>query len=57
MRRTTRRVVRRTTRRLYVLPGGCRTVIRDGVSYYYCGSLYYQPMFLDGRTTYVEVQF
>lgn len=41
-RRTTRRVVRRTTVYVAALPGGCRTVIFEGVTVHQCGTTYYQ---------------
>lgn len=42
-RRTTRRVVRRSTVYVATLPAGCTTVIIDNVSLRYCGGVYYQP--------------
>jgi hypothetical protein len=42
-RRTTRRVVRRTTVYVATLPGGCTTVVIEGVTLQQCGSTYYQP--------------
>jgi hypothetical protein len=42
-RRTTRRVVRRTTVYITTLPSSCVTVIVNGATYYQCGSTYYQP--------------
>lgn len=41
-RRTTRRVVRRTTIYVATLPRGCATVTIDGASFYQCGTTYYQ---------------
>ncbi len=42
-RRTTRRVIRRSTIYVASLPVGCSTVIIEGVSLYYCGGTYYEP--------------
>lgn len=41
-RRTTRRVVRRTTAYVTTLPAGCVTVTVNGAGYYQCGATYYQ---------------
>lgn len=51
-RRTKRRRRRRVSRnmRLYSLPYGCNvTRVRGGVSYYYCGGIWYQPAY-EGTT-------
>jgi hypothetical protein len=43
-RRTTRRVIRRTSVYVATLPMGCRTtVVIDGTTLYHCGGTYYQP--------------
>jgi hypothetical protein len=42
-RRTTRRVIRRSTIYAASLPAGCSTVIIEGTSLYQCGGTYYQP--------------
>ncbi|SEM44473.1 hypothetical protein SAMN04488103_101174 [Gemmobacter aquatilis] len=42
-RRSTRRVVRRTTVYIATLPVGCVTVVIDNMSLYSCGGVYYQP--------------
>ncbi|TVQ52326.1 MAG: hypothetical protein EA355_15295 [Rhodobacteraceae bacterium] len=42
-RRTTRRVVRRTTIYIAALPVGCTTVVINGASYHSCGGVYYEP--------------
>lgn len=42
-RRTTRRVVRRTTVYVSVLPAGCSMVVVNGMNLYNCGATYYQP--------------
>jgi len=42
-RRTTRRVIRRSTIYVASLPGNCSTVIIEGVSLYVCGGTYYEP--------------
>lgn len=41
-RRTTRRTIRRTSRYVAVLPGGCSTVVVNGVTLHQCGGVYYQ---------------
>ena len=41
-RRTTRRVVRRTTRYYAALPGGCARATLYGVAVWNCAGLYYQ---------------
>jgi hypothetical protein len=42
-RRTTRRVVRRSTIYVAALPVGCSTVVINGIGYHQCGATYYQP--------------
>jgi hypothetical protein len=42
-RRTTRRVIRRSTIYAATLPANCYTVVIEGVSLYQCGTTYYQP--------------
>lgn len=42
-RRTTRRVVRRTSYYVATLPAGCSTIVVEGVTVHQCGSTYYQP--------------
>jgi hypothetical protein len=42
-RRTTRRVIRRSTIYAATLPVGCSTIYIDGVMVYQCGGTYYQP--------------
>ena len=42
-RRTTRRVIRRSTIYVAALPRGCTTVMIEGAAVYSCGSTYYQP--------------
>ena len=42
-RRTTRRVVRRTTNYVAVLPAGCEVVVVNDVSLHSCGGVYYEP--------------
>jgi len=51
-RRTTRRVVRRTTVTVAALPVGCTTVVIEGVSLHQCGATYYQT----SGTQYVVVK-
>ncbi len=42
-RRTTRRVIRRTSVFVATLPRGCTTVVIEGASLHQCGGAYYQP--------------
>ncbi|GAB4365944.1 MAG: hypothetical protein Kow00121_02870 [Elainellaceae cyanobacterium] len=42
-RRTTRRVIRRSTIYAATLPVGCSTIVIEGTSLYQCGATYYQP--------------
>ena len=42
-RRTTRRVIRRTSVYIATLPAGCRTVVIEGTTLHQCGGTYYQP--------------
>jgi hypothetical protein len=42
-RRTTRRVIRRTSVYVATLPVGCRTVVIEGATLHQCGGTYYQP--------------
>lgn len=42
-RRTTRRVIRRTTVYAATLPAGCTTVVIEGTTLQQCGTTYYQP--------------
>jgi hypothetical protein len=42
-RRTSRRVIRRSTIYAATLPTGCSTVVIEGASLYQCGATYYQP--------------
>ena len=42
-RRTTRRVIRRTSVYVAALPGGCKTVVIEGTTLHQCGGTYYQP--------------
>jgi hypothetical protein len=37
------------------LPTGCTTVIRSGISYYYCGTVYYQQSWYGNDVVYVVV--
>lgn len=51
-RRTRRRVYRHMT--LYSLPYGCATTrVRGGVTYYYCGGVWYQPTYQGSTVVYV----
>jgi hypothetical protein len=40
---------------IYVLPGGCTTVVVNGVSYQQCGDTWYQPQFSGSDVTYIVV--
>ena len=42
-RRTTRRVIRRTSVLVATLPAGCSTVVIEGTTLHQCGGKYYQP--------------
>lgn len=42
-RRTTRRVIRRTSVLVPTVPRGCSTVVIQGISLQQCGGTYYQP--------------
>ena len=52
-----RRTARRTTRRIYTLPRGYTTAVIGGVSYYYAGGLYYEPVYEGSTVAYVQVEF
>ena len=55
-RRTRRRRRRRVHRnmRLTSLPYGCRTTrVRGGVTYYYCGNIWYEPVYQGTTIVYV----
>ena len=54
-RRTSRRVVRRTNRRISVLPRGYTTVNIGGSPYYYANNTYWQRMGSGPNVYYVEV--
>lgn len=62
-RRTRRRTRRRVRRRVYVgmsltyLPYGCSvTRVRYGVTYYYCGGIWYKPHYQGTTVVYVVDQ-
>lgn len=40
---------------VYVLPNGCSTVVRGGLTYYDCANVWYQPHYLGTGVTYVVV--
>jgi len=42
-RRTTRRMIYRTSVYVAVLPASCTIVVIEGASLHYCGGTYYQP--------------
>jgi hypothetical protein len=55
-RRHTRRTVRRHVAvgtRVHTLPAGCTKVVKRGVSYHYCGGVYYRPYYEGNRVVYV----
>jgi hypothetical protein len=55
-RRTRRRTRRRVTRNqtLYSLPYGCNaTRVRGGVSYHYCGGIWYRPAYQGTTVVYI----
>ena len=53
VRRRRRRRVRRYMR-LTSLPYGCNvTVLRDGVTFYYCGSIWYRPVYEGTTVVYI----
>lgn len=57
VRRRTRRRTRRRVHRnmqLYSLPYGCSTTrLRGGVSYYYCGGIWYRPAYQGTTVIYI----
>lgn len=38
------------------LPTGCTTIIRGGIAYQQCGSVWYQPQYAGNNVTYVVIQ-
>lgn len=38
------------------LPTGCTTIIRGGMAYQQCGSVWYQPQYAGNNVTYVVIQ-
>jgi len=38
------------------LPPGCTTIIRAGIAYQQCGSVWYQPQYAGNNVTYVVIQ-
>lgn len=53
-RRTTRRVIRRSTIYAATLPGGCYPIVIEGTSLYQCGATYYQPYGTQYVVVYVD---
>jgi len=53
-RRTTRRVIRRSTIYIATLPAGCTTVVIEGVTLHQCGATYYQPYKAQYVVVYVD---
>lgn len=41
---------------VYSLPSGCTTVIRAGISYRQCGSVWYEPRYSGNDVTYVVIE-
>ena len=55
-RRTTRRTMRRVSRRhFYTLPAGYRAITYGAYRYYYYSGLYYYPYYVEGQTTYIQI--
>ncbi len=54
VRRTTRRVIRRSTIYVASLPTGCTTVVIEGTTLQQCGATYYQPYNNQYVVVYVE---
>jgi hypothetical protein len=54
-RRTRRRTARRVSAgtRVTVLPSGCTTIVKQGVTYHYCGGVYYRPYYEGNTVVYV----
>ena len=38
------------------LPSGCTSIIRGGIAYQQCGSVWYQPQYAGNNVTYVVIQ-
>lgn len=53
-RRTTRRMIRRSSIYVGALPAGCRTVVVQGASLYQCGTTYYQPYGNQYEVVYID---
>ena len=53
-RRTTRRMIYRTSVYVAVLPPACTVVVVEGASLHYCGSTYYQPYGTQYVVVYVD---
>jgi len=53
-RRTTRRVIRRSTIYVAVLPPACTVVVVEGTSLHLCGGTYYQPYGTQYVVVYVD---
>jgi hypothetical protein len=53
-RRTTRRVIRRSTIYRASLPRGCTTVVVSGATLHQCGGTYYQPYNNQYMVVYVD---
>ena len=53
-RRTTRRMIRRSTIYVASLPPACTVVVIEGASLHYCGSTYYQPYGTQYVVVYVD---
>ena len=53
-RRTTRRMIRRSTIYIATLPPACTVVVVEGTSLHYCGGSYYQPYGTQYVVVYVD---
>ena len=40
---------------IYSLPSGCTTIVRGGIAYQQCGSVWYQPQYAGNNVSYMAV--
>ncbi len=40
---------------IHTLPSGCQTVVRNGIAYNQCGSVWYEPQYSGNNVTYIVV--
>ena len=40
---------------IYSLPSGCTTIVRGGIAYQQCGSVWYQPQYAGNNVNYVVI--